>query len=809
MAAMRAEGQAERRRPARRPLNAQLREHGMVQLLARPEIVARGAEVQAGAERRSIAARMPTAHLLALQASAGNAAVAGLLRPASRRDSGPPTAGPAARAQGGHDPAVAADSGTSVASATPVVARCGADNPDCGCSDEDKLEAAEQAPVQRDPLGPGSSGGPFGFPGDQARDRLNFTNRMFLDQALPTECPRCHREAPTMPMPPRYIDREATEPRLVTWAEESESALHTDWTARRLQLKPGDLGAIVDDYGAGLAKRITDSHEFEGSQGLREAGASIVRRRWPDIQPVVTEKARTYYQGQLMTALGMTPKASTLIINPTRLAAVLAVGGTGTVELGRWNATAKAGDRLGNFMVFGADSTTVYLTLVDRPAWIYEIGAYTFVRTHDPFVGEVIRQVYDNTKWIQQVMPFLLKVGAFGLGFSGSIALIITSIALDELATEMQADADGRPGRSPLEILGSAGIQLLVDRLFHGLLGGSGAGRAATATAEAAVKAERIADRAVPLVRKELAQSERPLVKQALEQGTGRKVADKALQKEGYVLEVAVDAAGDSHLYRLNKNGTWCRFSTPVCGLDLGSDVAAAAGAPKSITQSRIDDARHLITTAESEITFLSGMYSRMKAAGKMDLSLLKPEERTLLDSLAPSGDAAKLTLAELRGLSAKLGLAKDVRAAAALEEKLIEQLYREGRPLYEIMRIASPSGAARSAALREAAARDTVTGLRPRSGMLDVDHVVSLNEIVAMKGFAELHPSRQLMIVNDAKNLRAMDRLANRSRGDRSWSEWAQAAIHYDGAALRKMRQLEDDLRGYLQGRIAALRGG
>ncbi|MFT4164005.1 MAG: hypothetical protein QM650_02040 [Microlunatus sp.] len=259
----------------------------------------------------------------------------------------------------------------------------------------------------------------------------------------------------------------------------------------------------------------------------------------------------------------------------------------------------------------------------------------------------------------------------------------------------------------------------------------------------------------------------------------------------------------------MKKDGTWCRFSTAVCGLDLGSEVATAAAAPRSITQTRLDDARQLITTAQGEISFLSEMYSRMKAAGKMDLRLLKPEERALLDGLAPSGDAAKLTLAELRGLPAKLGLAKDVRAATELEAKLIEQLYREGRPLYEIMRIASPSGAARSALLREAAGRDMVTGIRPRTGLLDVDHVVPLNEIVAMKGFAELHPTRQLMIVNDVKNLRAMDRIANRSRGARSWSEWAQAAIHYDAAAIRKMRQLEDELRGYLQGRIAALRGG
>ena len=38
----------------------------------------------------------------------------------------------------------------------------------------------------------------------------------------------------------------------------------------------------------------------------------------------------------------------------------------------------------------------------------------------------------------------------------------------------MLRDAEGLPGRSPEEILTSAGTQFLIDRLFHGLLGEAG-----------------------------------------------------------------------------------------------------------------------------------------------------------------------------------------------------------------------------------------------------------------------------------------------------------------------------------------------
>jgi hypothetical protein len=716
------------------------------------------------------------AHILALQRAAGNAAVAALLRKDDDRL---------------------------------TVSRCAPANPGCGCGEEHEAEAGTA--VQRDDIFGGlrkaPPGDPFPSLSGQTTDRLRFTNRVFMDESLPTVCPRCHRETPTVPMPPRYVDRDATEPRLVSWATDSQAALHHGGSTRMIQLDPTAFDTVVDDYGVGLTKRITASHEFEGSQKVRDEGAETVRRRWPDIRPPVRDKFTAWHERELATAVGLTPKWASPVLRPEHLKAVLASREGQTASLGRLGAVARPGERYGVFVIDDINSYTIYFHLPDRPLWRYEISRTAFVK-HDPLVTEVTRQVYDNTRWIQFVMPFLLKAGAFALGFSGSVALIITGIVLDELAEEMQRDAEGRPGRSPEEILGSAGTQFLVDRLFHGLLGGGGkrAAGALDVAPKLAGRIEKMADTAVPLVRKELVDAEKPLVKEALELGTARKVTDDALKAEGYVLEVAIESGGQRHLFRMNKHGRWCRFSSPICELDLGSEIAAAAKSPKSVTAGQLEATRAQMKSIEDEISFLETMYQRMKPGGKVDVSLLSKEERALLDSLAEEGDAAKLTLRELRDMGRSPDLARHFRAAADEEARLVKQLYREGRPLYEIMRAASPSYRSRSLVLREAGRRDAVTGLAARSGSLDVDHVVPLNDIVRMPGFDKLRPERQLEIVNDVKNLRAIDNLANRSRGDRSWWDWSQALIHYDMAAISRMRALEDELRAYLAGRISAL---
>jgi hypothetical protein len=683
----------------------------------------------------------------------------------------------------------------------PIVSRCGPAQPDCECTDAEKLEVQQQAPLQRDIPRP-TSADPFAPPGLNP-DRLRFTNRFFLDQSLPTVCPNCHRDKPTAPLSPKYVDQDATEPRLVTWGVESEKTMQVDGAIRLLQVEPGATDLIVDDYGTGLTNRITFSHEFEGSAVARQQGAETIRRRWPDIRLPVREKLSTWYQTELMTAVGMTPRLASPLLAPELVRQARTTHYGGRAPLGRHDAEAAPGQKYGVFEIDDIGQGFIWFHLPGRPLWTYTISTGGFI-AHDPLIAAVAEQVFDQTKWILQVTPMLLKVGAFALGFSGSIALVITGIVLDEFAEEMKRSADGQPGRSPAEILGSAGTQLLIDRIFHGLFGGS-AGRAAASAGKVGGKIEKIAEKAVPAIRRELAAAEKPLVKQAMEQGTARKVTDAALKSEGYAVEVAVETAGQQHIYRLGKDGRWCRFSSPACGLDLGADAVAAAKSPSSFTKAKLASTREHINTAIKEIDFLTSTYARMKTLGRMDLSVLTRQEAELLAHLADK-PAANVTLAELRGLNRQLGLAGDVAKGVDAEKELIKQLYREGRPLYEIMRAASPSSASRAAVGRASSGLDAVTGLRPRTGTLDVDHVLSLNEIVRMNGFEKLRPDRQLEVVNDLKILRAVDSSANASRGARSWSQWEQAAIHYDPAGIARMRALEDELRIYVAGRIQAL---
>ena len=484
------------------------------------------------------------------------------------------------------------------------------------------------------------------------------------------------------------------------------------------------------------------------------------------------------------------------------LQSVLTTHHGGSAPLGRWGAEVRPGQTIDVFKITDIGHGLIWFHRPDRPLWMYVITEGDFIKFHDPFVASVTEKVYESTKWIRQITPLLLKIGAFALGFSGSIALVIAGIALDEFATEMQADVEGGPRRDLTTILGSAGTQLLVDRVFHGLFGGA-AGKAAAGAGKNAAKIERVAERAMPVIRKQLAEAEAPLVKQALEARSARKVTDAALQREGYLVEVAVDSGGQKHIFRLHQKGTWCRFSSRICQLDLGSDVAAAARSPKSFTQGKIDTLRENLTRAQDESEFLRALHTRMKPGGKVDLSLLDDAEKAFLAEIVD--DPAKLSLRELADYPRKLG--REIATGQDLQIKLVKQLYQEGRPLYEVMRAGSPSFASRGAVLRGAYGRDAVAGLVPRSRALAVDHVVPLNEIVRMPGFKELRPIElQLEIVNDVKNLRALDAVANSSRGDRSWTDWPQALIHYDQTAINRMRILEDDLRTYLAGRIATL---
>ena len=90
-------------------------------------------------------------------------------------------------------------------------------------------------------------------------------------------------------------------------------------------------------------------------------------------------------------------------------------------------------------------------------------------------------------------------------------------------------------------------------------------------------------------------------------------MTDQALRKEGYAVEVAVESAGETHLYRLDAKGHWCRFTSPLCDLDLGADLAKTAKEPKSFTAAAAADAHDIQVKAADEIQVLTAAYKRSR----------------------------------------------------------------------------------------------------------------------------------------------------------------------------------------------------
>jgi hypothetical protein len=278
---------------------------------------------------------------------------------------------------------------------------------------------------------------------------------------------------------------------------------------------------------------------------------------------------------------------------------------------------------------------------------------------------------------------------------------------------------------------------------------------------------------------------------------TGAEQLDVAREAESIGLEIE---ALEAQLAKHEAN---------IDSYEKGRGFVAAEDTTKSPTEVQLENLRDKQKQAYLEAEMLPRIYKRMADAGKVDLSLLTDAERQLLDEHV-DGDLSTLTLAQLRKARdagvAELG--REIRRNAEQDARLVEQLRQESIPLYDKMRAASPNSTAMRTVLGGSRGLDFATGLPPRTGSLDVDHIIPLRELVYMPGFKELSFDSQVAIVNDVNNLRAVDSAANRSRSDWAWSEWPQAANHYGEAELAKMRALEEKLRGEMAAKIAALKG-
>ncbi|HEV7705929.1 MAG TPA: DUF4157 domain-containing protein [Gemmatimonadaceae bacterium] len=141
-------------------------------------------------------------------------------------------------------------------------------------------------------------------------------------------------------------------------------------------------------------------------------------------------------------------------------------------------------------------------------------------------------------------------------------------------------------------------------------------------------------------------------------------------------------------------------------------------------------------------------------------------------------------------------GEIKRAEAELAKAEKLAQDAQVS---LYERLRAAAPSDAAREATLKGVTV-DQVGILRTPPTTLEPDHIVPVREVSDMKGFEHLTWKDQKAIVDKKENLIAMDQAANRSKGDRKWVDWPQASNFYDPKTIEKMVAKEAEVRAAIR---------
>ncbi|MFJ5032426.1 hypothetical protein ACIQB5_30915 [Streptomyces sp. NPDC088560] len=108
----------------------------------------------------------------------------------------------------------------------------------------------------------------------------------------------------------------------------------------------------------------------------------------------------------------------------------------------------------------------------------------------------------------------------------------------------------------------------------------------------------------------------------------------------------------------------------------------------------------------------------------------------------------------------------------------------------------------------------DEVGKLRVSSGLLEVDHIVSLARISQMEGFELLTAAEREALAVDIDDMVLMDASANASKGERSWADWPQASAFYDDPKVierwtaidaARTRSIEESIRVKVKGRTPA----
>jgi hypothetical protein len=327
----------------------------------------------------------------------------------------------------------------------------------------------------------------------------------------------------------------------------------------------------------------------------------------------------------------------------------------------------------------------------------------------------------------------------------------------------------------------------------------------------------------------------------------------------GYIDEVDL---GNGHTWRRQSDGTWCRFSNPNptrCGTTIpgAPKISPQAQAKAAEVQHQIAGERERLAELAEALEMYPDIARRLREGRipnqrTLNVTVLTQEERDLFSDIV-GRDLDEMTIGELeqfftpptrryqdpRDLDPKqmadrpfidrpTGEPSEARRllqqSETLLQRLNEQLYNLTRSLYDRVRGATPSAAARvttlSRARRAGQAKglspiDEVSGAPPRSGRLSVDHIVPVRDIVDMPGFsllAQLDWDEARRIANWDRNMVAIDKEINEHhRKNISWADPFPLRSTYSREALDDIIARETQLRIDIQAEIdrqLALRG-
>lgn len=237
-------------------------------------------------------------------------------------------------------------------------------------------------------------------------------------------------------------------------------------------------------------------------------------------------------------------------------------------------------------------------------------------------------------------------------------------------------------------------------------------------------------------------------------------------------------------------------------GFIAADDLRDAQRRGHAIEQ-EIASIREQIDISRQNASELPGIIEKLRQERRpgqrvINLDALSPREREVLQDVFHDVDIETMTLAEVQ--QGRTRPRSEEQRLLDREQRAITNLRDSMRPLYDRVRAASPGPSVRDQVLRSAGGNDQVSGARPPSGELHVDHIVPLRDIVDMPGFRDLNWEDQTAVANHRANLRAVDAGANLSRQDRSWADQFSARATYSQEALQTIIQTETRLRQELQ---------